>query len=147
MWRKAALPQKNPAKSNGSFFFSVEICASSSSSHTFSCFCVFFFFTDHYAIIPTGQGVGALKALQGHAVNVYEAIVRRFLAAPFYLGAQLFVFNQLPCILHCKDHGTGIVAFGRGSFPFYLPQNKPDRMCNGCAGSAKAAYGTVFCRV
>lgn len=39
--------------------------------------------TDHYAIIPTGQGIGALKALNPRAVNVYEAIVRRFLAV-FY---------------------------------------------------------------
>ena len=36
--------------------------------------------TDHYAIIPTGQGFGALKSLNQRAVNVYEAIVRRFLA-------------------------------------------------------------------
>ena len=39
--------------------------------------------TDHYAIIPTGQGMGALKSLNARAVNVYEAIVRRFLAV-FY---------------------------------------------------------------
>ncbi|MCI8785253.1 MAG: type IA DNA topoisomerase [Eubacterium sp.] len=39
--------------------------------------------TDHYAIIPTGQGIGALKGLNPRAVNVYEAIVRRFLAV-FY---------------------------------------------------------------
>lgn len=39
--------------------------------------------TDHYAIIPTGQGIGALKSLSGRSVHVYEAIVRRFLAV-FY---------------------------------------------------------------
>ena len=39
--------------------------------------------TDHYAIIPTGQGIGALKSLPERSVNVYEAIVRRFLAV-FY---------------------------------------------------------------
>ncbi|MBO5302866.1 MAG: type IA DNA topoisomerase [Lachnospiraceae bacterium] len=39
--------------------------------------------TDHYAIIPTGQGFGAMKTLNQRAVNVYEAIVRRFLAV-FY---------------------------------------------------------------
>lgn len=42
--------------------------------------------TDHYAIIPTGQGMGALKSLNARAVNVYEAIVRRFLAI-FYPAA------------------------------------------------------------
>ena len=36
--------------------------------------------TDHYAIIPTGQGLGALRSLSGTAAQVYEAIVRRFLA-------------------------------------------------------------------
>ena len=39
--------------------------------------------TDHYAIIPTGQGLGALKSLSGTAGQVYETIVRRFLAV-FY---------------------------------------------------------------
>ncbi len=36
--------------------------------------------TDHYAIIPTGQGMGAIRGLNPLAVKVYEAIVRRFLA-------------------------------------------------------------------
>ncbi len=36
--------------------------------------------TDHYAIIPTGQGLGALKSLSGQGEKVYEVIVRRFLS-------------------------------------------------------------------
>lgn len=36
--------------------------------------------TDHYAIIPTGQGFGALKSLSFTGQQVYEAIVRRFLS-------------------------------------------------------------------
>ena len=36
--------------------------------------------TDHYAVIPTGQGFGAFKGLNPRAVHVYEIIVRRFLA-------------------------------------------------------------------
>lgn len=36
--------------------------------------------TDHYAIIPTGQGFGALKSLHPQAAKVYEVIVRRFLS-------------------------------------------------------------------
>ncbi len=35
--------------------------------------------TDHYAIIPTGQGLGALKSVSATAAKVYEIIVRRFL--------------------------------------------------------------------
>ena len=36
--------------------------------------------TDHYAIIPTGQGLGALKGLNLQSQKVYEVIVRRFLS-------------------------------------------------------------------
>lgn len=36
--------------------------------------------TDHYAIIPTGQGISGLKSCNERAVCVYEVIVRRFLA-------------------------------------------------------------------
>ncbi len=36
--------------------------------------------TDHYAIIPTGQGLQNLHRLSTLSQNVYEAIVRRFLA-------------------------------------------------------------------
>lgn len=36
--------------------------------------------TDHYAIIPTGQGLSNLAALSQTAKSVYYAIVRRFLA-------------------------------------------------------------------
>ncbi len=36
--------------------------------------------TDHYAIIPTGQGFGALRSLSATAGKVYELIVRRFLS-------------------------------------------------------------------
>ncbi len=43
--------------------------------------------TDHYAIIPTGQGLGALGSLKGNAFGVYAAIVRRFLSI-FYPAAE-----------------------------------------------------------
>lgn len=36
--------------------------------------------TDHYAIIPTGQGLAALRSLSALHANVYEVIVRRFLS-------------------------------------------------------------------
>lgn len=35
--------------------------------------------TDHYAIIPTGQGMSAIRSLNETALYVYEAVVRRFL--------------------------------------------------------------------
>ena len=36
--------------------------------------------TDHYAIIPTGQGLGALRSLGELPAKMYEVIVRRFLS-------------------------------------------------------------------
>lgn len=36
--------------------------------------------TDHYAIIPTGQGLNAFSSLHDTAKKVYEVIVRRFLS-------------------------------------------------------------------
>ncbi len=43
--------------------------------------------TDHYAIIPTGQGLSALKGVSEGLQNVYEIIVRRFLSI-FYPAAE-----------------------------------------------------------
>lgn len=36
--------------------------------------------TDHYAIIPTGQGLGAMRGLSPLTYKVYEVITRRFLS-------------------------------------------------------------------
>ena len=36
--------------------------------------------TDHYAIIPTGQGFSALRSLSPASAKVYEVIARRFLS-------------------------------------------------------------------
>ncbi|MCR5743568.1 MAG: type IA DNA topoisomerase [Lachnospiraceae bacterium] len=43
--------------------------------------------TDHYAIIPTGQGLGNYNSLSGTAKGVYEMICRRFLSI-FYPAAE-----------------------------------------------------------
>lgn len=43
--------------------------------------------TDHYAIIPTGQGFGALRSLAPTVLKVYEIICRRFLSI-FYPAAE-----------------------------------------------------------
>ena len=42
--------------------------------------------TDHYAIIPTGQGLGALRSVSARSAKVYELIARRFLSI-FYPSA------------------------------------------------------------
>lgn len=48
--------------------------------------------TDHYAIIPTGQGFGALQSVSMTAQRVYEVIVRRFLCV-FYPPAEYQKIN------------------------------------------------------
>lgn len=42
--------------------------------------------TDHYAIVPTGQGFGAMRSLSALSAKVYEVISRRFLSI-FYPAA------------------------------------------------------------
>ena len=39
--------------------------------------------TDHYAIVPTGQGLGALNSVSHTAQKVYDTIVKRFLSIFF----------------------------------------------------------------
>ena len=48
--------------------------------------------TDHYAIIPTGQGFNALNSVTQTAARVYEVIVRRFLCI-FYPSAEYLKIN------------------------------------------------------
>ncbi|MDD7404132.1 MAG: DNA topoisomerase [bacterium] len=48
--------------------------------------------TDHYAIIPTGQGLGALAGVSFTAQRVYEVIARRFVCI-FYPPAEYLKLN------------------------------------------------------
>ena len=43
--------------------------------------------TDHYAIVPTGQGLGALKSVSRTGFSVYTVIAKRFLSI-FYPAAE-----------------------------------------------------------
>ena len=54
--------------------------------------------TDHYAIIPTGQGLSALRSLNPTAQKVYEIIVRRFLSI-FYPPA---IYRKVSLTLNLK---------------------------------------------
>ncbi|NLK28519.1 MAG: type IA DNA topoisomerase [Clostridiales bacterium] len=54
--------------------------------------------TDHYAIIPTGQGLNNLRSLSHTAIGVYEVIVRRFLSI-FYPAAE---YRRLGITLQIK---------------------------------------------
>ena len=66
--------------------------------------------TDHYAIIPTGQGLNALPSVSETTAKVYELICRRFLAV-FYppaifdkisleirLGTEMFTASFKTCV-------------------------------------------------
>lgn len=55
--------------------------------------------TDHYAIIPTGQGLGALASLKPVSAKMYEVIVRRFLSI-FYPPA---VYQKMNVSLHVDN--------------------------------------------
>jgi DNA topoisomerase-3 len=55
--------------------------------------------TDHYAIIPTGQGLGALKSLSPTALSIYERVVRRFLSI-FYPAA---VYQKIGLVTQIQE--------------------------------------------
>lgn len=55
--------------------------------------------TDHYAIIPTGQGLGSLSSLAELSRKVYEVIVRRFLSI-FYPAA---VYRKFALKIRVKE--------------------------------------------
>ncbi len=62
--------------------------------------------TDHYAIIPTGQGLGAVKGISKTAYSVYILICKRFLSI-FYPPAQ---YQKTSLTLE-KDHECFFASF------------------------------------
>ena len=57
--------------------------------------------TDHYAIVPTGQGFGAMRSLSPLCMKVYEVIARRFLSV-FYPAA---IYQKYALELTCgQEH-------------------------------------------
>ena len=54
--------------------------------------------TDHYAIIPTGQGISALNSVAHTAKSVYDIIVRRFLSI-FYPPA---IYQKVAIVTEIK---------------------------------------------
>lgn len=89
--------------------------------------------TDHYAIIPTGQGLNNLSSVSQTAVKVYEIIVRRFLSI-FYPAAQ---YSKVGMTLNIKEE-TFISSLKVLVEPGYLnvtknsfSKNKPDESKDG----------------
>ena len=57
--------------------------------------------TDHYAIVPTGQGFGAIRSLSPLCMKIYEVIARRFLSI-FYPAA---IYQKYALELTCgQEH-------------------------------------------
>lgn len=82
--------------------------------------------TDHYAIIPTGQGLGNLNGLNDIQRKVYDIIARRFLSIFFpaaeYEKVSLVLSRQIHTVVGEKENGTEsfFANFKRLKNPWYL---------------------------
>lgn len=82
--------------------------------------------TDHYAIIPTGQGLGNLNGLNDIQRKVYDIIARRFLSIFFpaaeYEKVSLVLSRQIHTVVGEKENGTEsfFANFKRLKKPGYL---------------------------
>ena len=82
--------------------------------------------TDHYAIIPTGQGLGNLNGLNDIQRKVYDIIARRFLSIFFpaaeYEKVSLVLSRQIHTVVGEKENGTEsfFFIFKRLKNPGYL---------------------------
>ena len=82
--------------------------------------------TDHYAIIPTGQGLGNLNGLNDIQRKVYDIIARRFLSIFFpaaeYEKVSLVLSRQSHTVVGEKENGTEsfFANFKRLKNPGYL---------------------------
>ena len=82
--------------------------------------------TDHYAIIPTGQGLGNLNGLNDIQRKVYDIIARRFLSIFFpaaeYEKVSLVLPRQIHTVVGEKENGTEsfFANFKRLKNPGYL---------------------------
>ena len=68
--------------------------------------------TDHYAIIPTGQGIGALSGCSPIVQKVYDLIVRRFLCI-FYPAAVFDKMSMAVSVLLSGAHAECFQASAR----------------------------------
>ncbi len=70
--------------------------------------------TDHYAIIPTGQGLGALNGLHPTAARVYEIIVRRFLS--IFYPAAVYQKISLGVMLKGEQFSAGFKVLAKEGY-------------------------------
>jgi DNA topoisomerase-3 len=90
--------------------------------------------TDHYAIIPTGQGFENYGGLSELQKQVYKTIVKRFLAI-FYPPAE---YNKINVTVKIEDetfYASGKVCVKRGFLDVLKPE-KETKLSTNSAGSA-----------
>ena len=81
--------------------------------------------TDHYAIIPTGQGYENYEQLPELHKRIYKIITKRFLAV-FYPPAE---FNKINVTINIEEEtffASGKVCTKRGYFDVLKPKNEKD---------------------
>ena len=82
--------------------------------------------TDHYAIIPTGQGYENFAGLTGLQKDIYKLIVKRFLCI-FYPAAE---YNKLSIIINIEDEeftATSKVCTKLGYLEIAKPKQNGDK--------------------
>ncbi len=102
--------------------------------------------TDHYAIIPTGQGFGALRSVSMTAQHVYEVIVRRFLCV-FYPPAEYLKINLTAKRVEERFFATfkvmtqqGYLAIATASFIRQSPANASNEEKNAEEGGDNESF-------
>ena len=79
--------------------------------------------TDHYAIIPTGQGYENYDKLPELHKKVYNTIVKRFIAI-FYLPAEFSKVNLTVSVENETFNASGKICINQGYLEVLKPKNK-----------------------
>ena len=82
--------------------------------------------TDHYAIIPTGQGFENYDSLPELQKKVYKVVVKRFLAI-FYPPAEYSKVNVTVNIENETFYASGKVCINRGYLDVLKPEKKEEQ--------------------
>lgn len=82
--------------------------------------------TDHYAIIPTGQGFENYDSLPELQKQVYKVVVKRFLAI-FYPPAEYSKVNVTVNIENETFYASGKVCINRGYLDVLKPEKKDEQ--------------------
>ena len=85
--------------------------------------------TDHYAIIPTGQGFENYDSLPELQKKVYKVVVKRFIAI-FYPPAEYSKVNVTVNIEDETFYASGKVCINRGYLDVLKPEKKDEQSTN-----------------